>query len=410
MKLKIKKGTVETSIIFLLSPFLSFPFILNQLKSKDRAGSLLLSFLVGLIGYLYIPSISNDKARYYERFELYSTFDFSSFTYFIFGLKKPDFIFDFVLYVASQLGIKIEFVFFILTWLCVYLLFLVINSIITSVKPGNWSYILISLLTLLSFSLPSLLSGLRFTLGATMFIYGVYSLFFTGAKAIRGILIIILATQTHFSLLYFVPSLFLIYFDPKSRLNYRIFFLISFIFLLIPSSITSQIFGSLSISESLDSKTSVYVNGEDFVSKNFDSNQNSILIYLFRTAWYYFMLAYLLYKNKSLIFNRMSEKLINIIYLFIFFVNFTFSFTTVFSRFTIVLKIIFAIFLIYKYLYTGNQSSKRELFLLLSFYLLAFLVDVFVLRFNLQMSLFSGENLSMLQILFHKISPNEFLK
>lgn len=409
MKIKCPKGTFETFIIFLLSPFLSIPFLLLQFKRKDRWASVMFSFLVGIIAYLYIPAVSNDKAKYYIRYEFYKNLSLSDFYNFLVSLKKPDFIFDFILFAARKYNIRLEFVFFALTFLCVYLLFNIINSIIEQTQSKSYNYLLVSVLTFFSFSLPSLYSGLRFTLGASILVFGIYQLLFLKNKVI-GIILIIIATQTHFSLLYFIPALAIFSFDKFEKVDYRLFFLLSLLFLLIPTSVTSSIFSFMSLSESLDAKTSVYVDGKDAVSQNFDSNQSSKILYILRTAWYYMMLIILIFYHKKLIFNDWSKKFIYLLYIFIFFVNFTYSFTTVFSRFSIVIKLLFLLYIVYLYLNINTVFTKKVFYLILFFYALTFLIDVYILRINFMKSLFSSDNLLIIQIINKKINYNEFIK
>lgn len=409
MNIKLKKGSLETLLVFLLSPFLSIPLIILQLKRNDKIGTSLLSILVGLIAFLYIPAISNDKARYFERYTNYQSFSFSQFSQFQIGLQKPDFVFDFIIFFCSKLPIRLEFAFLILTWLCVFLLFKIVNTIIEHLKITNYNYLHIALLVIFSFSLPSLFSGLRFTLGACFLVYGFFALIFERKKA-KGLLFIFLATQTHFSLLFFVPAIFLFMLDRTNRINYRLLFLISFVFLMIPSTIISQVFSSVALSESLDAKTSVYVAGDDFVSQNFDTDDGSLIIYIFRTLWYYVVLLILLLNNKRLIFDAWSKYFINFLYCLIFFVNFTYSFTTIFSRYTIVIRLFFLLYIVYQYLNKKSIWSKKIFYLIMGFYLLAFLVDIYVLRINFSNSLFSKDSLTFFQILLKKMTPYEFIK
>lgn len=409
MNIKSSKGTFETFLIFLISPFLSIPFLLLQFKRKDRWASVMFSLLLGIVAYLYIPAVSNDKAKYYIRYKTYKNLSLSDFFEFLVKLKKPDFIFDLILFIAKKCDIRLEFVFFILTFLCVYLLFSIVNSLVLKSQSRIYNYLLICAFTIFSFSLPSLYSGLRFTLGACILAFGIYQFLFLKNKT-AGIIFVVIATQIHFSLLYFVPALVVFSLDGLKKINYRLLFLISLLFLLIPTSITSSIFSFMSISESLDAKTSVYVGGKDFVSQNFDSNQSSIILYVLRTAWYYVMLIILIFYHKKLIFDEWSKKMVYLLYITIFFVNFTYSFTTVFSRFSIVVKLLFLLYIIYFYLNVNKLFSRKIFYLIFFFYFLTFLIDVYILRINFVKSLFNSDNLLIIQIINKKINYNEFIK
>lgn len=409
MKLGLRKGTFETIVIFIATPLLSLPLIFLQLRKKDQWGSVLLSLLLGVVAYNYIPSISNDKAKYYERYETFQDYTLSQFTEFLVSIKKPDFIFDFIIFFFSNLGIPLDFAFFVLTFLSVFTIFKIVNTIINKSTVAQYDYLFVSLMTLFSFSLPSLFSGLRFTLGATVFMYGVFQLLFKGN--IRwGVIYLIVAAQIHFSLLFFLPAVLCVELDKRKMINYRILFLISFVFFLIPASFTGQLLSLLSISESLEAKTSVYVGSDDFVSQNFDSNQSSVAVYLLRTMWYYVMLAYLLIFHKKLSFDTWSSNILIFIYVCVFFVNFTFPFTTIFSRLTLFIKFLFLFHLLYQFFTQNNVFSKKALYVIFLFYVVTFIVDVNILRINFSESLFRRDSLTIIHMFYNKIIPNDFIQ
>src|SRR5690554_4585474 len=99
MKIKLQKGTFETCLIFVLSPFLSIPFIFVQLKrGNEKLMTFLLSIMIGLLSFLFVPSSGFDKTVYIKRYLLFKEYNFAQLKdYFIFGLK-PDYIFDTIIY------------------------------------------------------------------------------------------------------------------------------------------------------------------------------------------------------------------------------------------------------------------------------------------------------------------------
>lgn len=410
MKLSVKKNRFETFLIFIIVPLLSIPTILLQIIRKDKWGGYFTALLFGILGFLYIPSVSNDKTRYYERFELFKDYSFEDFRFYLFQLKKPDFIFDTIIFTFSKLNIPLEFAFLLLTSLCVILVLKIVNKVINlDYTKNKFSYLYVVVLVCISFSLPGLLSGLRFTLGASILLYGFFQLLILKKKKL-GFLTIFIASQVHFSLLFFIPLVLLLNSKFYSEFPLRLLFIISIGFFLIPASFTTQFLGFFSFSESLSSKTSLYTEGDDFISQNFDTNQGSYLMYLIRGAWYYVMIFILLLFPKRLEFDSTSTTLIKMLYLMIFLTNITYSFPTIFTRYILLIKMVFAIYLIYLYVLKNSLFTKQVFFLILLLYLMSFSVDVYVLRYNFIASLFSGNNFFLFNILSNKIEYNEFLQ
>ncbi|MGM1429347.1 EpsG family protein [Sphingobacterium lactis] len=410
MKMVVKKFRLETFILLIISPILALPSIIYQIIKKDKWGGYFLSFILGLIGFLYIPSFSNDKSRYYERYELLHDYSFDEFKDYLIQLKKPDFVFDFIIFLFAKLQIPFEFFFLILTTVCVFLILKIVNKLISANHiRTQYSYLAVVFFVVLSFSLPSLYSGARFTLGATIFAYGILQvLLFKKVKV--GILIILLSTQIHFSLLYLTPALILLNAKVINDFPLRIFFLISLTFFLLPTGFLTQILGSLNLSESLSSKTSLYTEGDDFVSQNFDTNEGSYLMFLIRGVWYYAMIVLLLFFSKRLTFDRTSEITIKLLYLLIALTNLTYAFPTIFTRYILVVKLIFAVFLIYVHLFNRSAFTKQVFFLMYILFIGSFLVDVYVLRYNFSASLFQSDLMFLFNILTKKIEINDFIR
>ncbi|WP_312697184.1 EpsG family protein [Sphingobacterium mizutaii] len=410
MKLTIKKNRFESLLLLILIPILSIPSIILQIIRKDKWGGYSLGIIVGLIGFLYVPSLPNDKARYYERYEIYDSLSFDGFVDFIIQLKKPDFIFDFGIYLFSRFNIPFEFFFFFLSCICIILPLKIINELIQIGKVKmNYSYLSIVSILVISFSLPGLYSGARFTLGLTVFVYGLIK-FLIFQKRKSGLLIILLSTQIHFSLLFLCPSLLLFNNKILEKLPFRALFIISFIFFLIPSSVITQLFGFLSFSESLSNKTTLYTEGTDFVSQNFDSNEGSYAMFIIRGLWYYFMIITLLIFGKKLIFNDVSAVFVKLLYFLIFLSNLTYGFPTIFTRYILVVKLVLTIFLIYLYVYQKSSLVKTIFYLTFILFLCSFFIDIYVLRYNFLVSLFSDVKLSIINILSTRIHSNDFIK
>ncbi|MEC4114936.1 hypothetical protein VSO92_12570 [Myroides pelagicus] len=66
-----KKGTIESVILFVLSPIFSLPAILHNIAKGNEFGNRLLIIFCSLISFLYIPSFSNDKMWYLESYAVF---------------------------------------------------------------------------------------------------------------------------------------------------------------------------------------------------------------------------------------------------------------------------------------------------------------------------------------------------
>ena len=94
-----KKGTFETVLTFVVSPFLSLPFMFMQLKrGNDKYIVLLLSILLGFLSYLYIPNVTNDKVEYFSRYELFVNFNYADLLLYFAQIYRADFLFDHLIF------------------------------------------------------------------------------------------------------------------------------------------------------------------------------------------------------------------------------------------------------------------------------------------------------------------------
>ncbi|MDC9499814.1 hypothetical protein PSH39_19820, partial [Pseudoalteromonas sp. Angola-20] len=115
--MSINKNTLIMYVLFILSPLLSLPLIFLQLKKKlDKGIIFIFSLFIAILSYRYIPNLTNDKARYIERSEMFSNFSFSQLLDYFSLVKRPDFIFDTINFIFSKLDVSIGFFFFFITF------------------------------------------------------------------------------------------------------------------------------------------------------------------------------------------------------------------------------------------------------------------------------------------------------
>lgn len=378
--MKYQKGTIEQLIIFSLSPFFSLPIIIYNLQKNNKFSYTLISILLGLISYLYIPAFSNDKTRYLERVVRFRNFDLTQFSNYILDSKKPDFVFDLLIYLFSSNNISVNFLFFFISFFSVFTVFFVFRKILINYtdKINLFSIFFV----FLSISLPGLFSGLRFAFGSTMMLWAIYFLLFN-RKLFLGILFSVLAVLTHFSMILLVPSVFFIkYFR---RINAYKLFLISLVFLFISEFIFSDILSQITFFKSYANKINDYTGNEDFLTSGFQRNIANLIMYYIKNIWIYIAYAFLIFNKKY----DKEDLLTKLLFILIAVVNLTYSFTTVFARYSSFIKFIFIVFLIKQYFLLPNKNRKiYYLFFIIFFF--SFLADVYKLRFNLQVSLFKN--------------------
>lgn len=384
-----KKGTFESYIIFLLSPFLSIPFIFLQIIRKDKNALFLLSLLMGIISYLYVPHISNDKTRYIERYLEFKHLNFQGFIEHLIFTQRPDFIFESFMFLFSFFNFNINLLFFATTTFTFFTIFFVANRLV-SVNEHHKYFLLMFFLFFLSFSFPHLFSGIRFYLGTAFFLWSMY--YMIHRKKLLMAVFMFIAIQTHFSFIAFVVPLLVLYLLPYK--NYKIFFICSLGFLILPYSVIEQILSSGILPQTISFKTELYLYQETEISENLR------LLDFLRNFWVYLAFVYLLLRenDKSLYYN------INLLFFAI--VNVTHILPVVFMRYSIVLKILFILLLLFDF---EKNRRKRTLVFFCIFFILAQLIDIYLLRYNFLESFDKEHFFNLYSIFIKNITLNDIL-
>lgn len=385
----VKKHTLESIILFLLSPFITFLFQIYFVVKGSKFALNILIISLGLVGYIFVPSYSNDKTRYYERYEIFKNLNFEGFLKNLIFDKRPDFFFESLNFIFAYNNISIQILFFLINTFSIYTVFKV-SDLITNYFKSNKRFVCF-LLILFSFALQHLYSGIRFTFASCILLWGIYFFQFKKAK-ILGVLLLLLSITTHFSMLVMVLA-FTVFILFKN-VNYKYIFYFSFSFLILPKELLSQLFDFFTFSSGYETKVNSYVNEDDFITQNFDNNFSSIIVYYARNIWIYIAYIYLCFESK----NR-DNRLLQLLYLFIAVLNLFYAFPTVFSRYLILVKFIFTIYLIFNYL---NNRSK-VIFTFLSLYFITFVVDLYIIRPNIIATFQDDSNISLLTILYRQV-------
>lgn len=396
MNVKLQKGTFETLLIFLLSPFLSIPFIIVQLKrGSTRFMTLLVSLLIGYLSFLYIPQHTDDKTRYIELYNQFANYDLSQLIeYFVYHLR-PDYFFDLIIYIFAKIDISFHYLLFVLTSITVYSVLRFVEKVNKKLLNESFKYTnLFIILILFSFSLPGLFSGIRFVLSASIFIWAIYY-FFIDKVLIRGVLFFATSILTHFSFAFFIPPILLLLFYPK-RFNPKIILVFSLLFLFFSKSLMGDVFSLIGLPESYALKTEAYLSYEKT-----DTVNAQILTYL-SNLWVYFSYVYILILN-----NDKKSKLYLIFIVFLSFINITYSIPIVFNRFLIIPKLLLGAYLINSKL----RGSIKIVYFYLYFALIAIsiIIDLYVLRPSLFASYKLVDMLTVIQVLSNKFTIYEIL-
>lgn len=395
--MKINKLSILTVNTFLLSPILSIPFMALQLfKKNDNFITLLVSILIGFFSLKYIPSFSNDKTRYIERSYQFSDFNFSDLIFYLNTTNSPDYLFDFYIYFFIQLGVDFKYFFLIVTSISTYLVFKAIKGIVGSSLGKKFIYDNLSLIIVVSsFSLTNLLSGIRFFLAGSIFLWFIYYFYFE-KKYFLSFLFMILALSTHFSYFLFIVATIIAFLigqtEKKSISSLKIFLLLSSLFFIIPRDIIEGLLTSLYLPTEYLYKVDLYI------ADSREDTESSIILNFLKNMWLYFSFVYLLFAK-----SKVDYRIYTLMVVFFISISFLYSIPLVFNRYLGYYKIIFSIYLILKII--NKEDSRVLATLLLISYLIGFLIEIFVFRINF----FESYSFSSFVTIYHSFVLEEGL-
>ena len=385
---KFNKISVLNIVLFAIAPFLAIPTIFVGIINKSKFSLQLLVLLFGIVGYIYIPNLSDDRATY---FELYDNFKNSSymelFAYLM--LQGQDFILQSMFYIASQFNISVQFVFAIVTLISMSLIFSIYYRITQKEAQTTLEYRFYSLV-LICIAIPylDLLSGTRYMFAISFVLMGFYIGLIERKKI--AFLLVLIAPFIHFSSLIFIPIFCVLYFFPNNDRKYMLLFLVSLIFLLIPATFVGSLFNLFGLSGGLAVKQEAYLEGEDFIKKGLEESYIIRIIFMLEMIWIYLMYVFLIFSSKSTgVFKNMvlfSATIINVFY----------SVPTIFFRYAIFLKLLFVFFLIREvYLY----KQKVWLFLFMSILFMLFFFQIISGLPNIMKTFFDLDTILLIQII-----------
>lgn len=393
---RVIKGRVETVIVFLLSPLLSIPFLLIQLRRGDRYVKIILSLLIGLLSFVYIPHFTNDKTRYFERYEHFKFIDFDGFLLHLVYTQRPDFIFEFFIFCFSKIGFNIQYLILLVSSFTFYSIYSFFENVFSYYKIERRWYKFIAPIVLVTLSVAALFSGIRFYLGTAFLLWAIDFMLLRKNTKI-GILFLALSVSTHFSFSMFVPILLLYRFFPNNALLLKALLSVCLVLWFIPKDFLERFIDVLKLSESYKGKSEAYITDE------VKRSENMLILMYIQNLWSYFAVIFLLLIKKNKITNYVKFIILSFVV-----IGITHPLIVVYARYMLVVKILFFSYLLV--LKINKKIGKLPFYTLIVVAILGFLVDIITQRNNITAS-FQFENLAtMYNILSTKLEIEDFIR
>lgn len=381
-------------ILFAVSPFLSLSVILYDISKKRKWAIWLFIIVISLLSSYYIPSTTNDKAGYYEYYNVLGKYDFKK-LYESFLKTQPDFLFYLVFYFAAQIKLHIQIVFGLITFVTLRNIFQPFFKL-TKGYEGS-SYIILFLLVFFAIDPQTLFSGIRFIFGASFLVLGYYNGLVEKRKF--SFVWILVAMSIHFSLTPFLLLYFLLFNFKISKVGLLILFYVSVILIFLPKGLVISFLSSLNLTDSFEGKADLYINNEDFLATGAQESEGGQLLLYISMIWFYIMFIYLFITKKTYNIYR------TIVLAMLVVVNFFYSVPTVHSRYSQILKLFLVYLIIYEFIKLKNRKGLIVIFIPL---LILFLVKLYIIRNNISASFLNSDFLLSV-MLFWKEPITNFL-
>lgn len=396
----IKKTDFFNLLVFLFSPFLVIPSLILGIVNKSKFALFLFVIIFGIASYMYIPHITNDRARYFELYEDFKDTSYLQlFAYLM--LTGQDFLLQSMFYSGSKLNISPQVVFALTTIITIGLIFSVYFKIILNNLNSTPKTRLLSLIFILvAIPYVDLFSGTRFMFATSFIIVGFYKGLIE--RNIKSIIYLLIAVCIHFSVYIFILIFLVLYIFPKSDRTYSFVFLISFLFVLIPPDFYILIFNFFGFSGGLEIKRDVYIMGEDFIKKGIEESYLQKILYYLNLLGVLFIYYYTFFQIKH------SNILRNILLLTATVINIFFSVPTIFFRYSIILNFFFILFLVYE---LTKYNKKLAIYFYSIILTLIFMIQILFSLQNITKTYFNKHSIFLITILNNKpINQNDFIE
>ncbi|MCG6191226.1 EpsG family protein [Maribellus maritimus] len=365
--------------LFIIYPLISLPFLLIEVINKKKYAVVLLSFFMAALGYILIPTITDDLTKHYDDFSKLTT-DWGSFKFLL--IQNTDFVLTLFQFFIKVFNLSPQLIPFLSVFIGYFLKFLILFQFVKIYEAKNERkipktiWILLIAFTFLTISFRNFALNIRMPVALTLQMYGLFVLYFKKEKS--GLIYMALGTLTHFMTIIFILFILILkYFNRKNL--FRILFIISFGFNFIPQSIIVKPIQQINISnEQFIKKQQGYTEG--FYYKNFMeemSFKGKVSRYIGLSFTYLIFLYLLIFKRNS--------KLRNFVYLCAILTNFFYSMPMFFARYSYALQFFFYVLFLFESGSTFFYSKKGLLMLkLLTLYtILLFTAMVYSTRVSI---------------------------
>jgi hypothetical protein len=341
--------------LFIFYPLGAIPFLVKDMKRLKRYAFFLLAVFMGLLGFLIVPLDNDDLASHYETFEFIAEGNWSDLILFL--RENVDFVLYLVMYLISSLHLPKELLPFLSVFLGYYIKFMIFYRFMkfhAKVELTTSEYFGIFLM-ICFFSTPfrNFALHIRNFVAVAVICYGVYLIFIEDDK--KGWIYVILAPFIHFMVILIIPLIIISRFFKISRIL-RFVFIVSFVFMMLPTSYVTNYITSINYSnEKFEQKQRVYGEGYyvgDYLDDISFKGRVAGIIGLFPI---FFIFTYLvIFKTESC--------LRNLTYLTAILCNFFYSTPMIYGRYTYILVSFFFLLLLYEF-NCNNIGSSRKYFL-----------------------------------------------
>src|SRR5690606_9712632 len=215
----------KSLMLFLISPIVSLPFILEEIYLRRKGASFCLAMCMGVLTYLLVPDWSLDLARYYQHFDHISELDFREFLEYL--SLRSDYIFYFLFFITAKLGLKFQILLFLLSTFNFYVVFYIFDKI--SISFDNFRRFKYFIFLILSIGLIYYLTATRFTLAISFLLLFLYNYYFADQKR-KAYIFFGISIFIHVAIIFYLPFFLII---PRIK-NKFLLIVISVTFLMIP--------------------------------------------------------------------------------------------------------------------------------------------------------------------------------